>query len=120
MSAPPPPGPYGYGTPPPPGGYGAPPPPPGWHPPRPTSQKAVWAFVCSLIGVVLCCFPVGIAGIVLGAQAKREIAESYGQLDGAGLAQAGFIVGIVVTTISALYLLFTLGTFFLPLALLSA
>ena len=66
---------------PPPGGYGSPPPgynpPPGGDPygmPPQTSNKAVWALVTGLLGLVCCGF-IGIAGIILGGQAKTEIAS---------------------------------------------
>jgi hypothetical protein len=98
--APPPPPPPGYGAPPP--GYGAPgygPPPPGYA--TGTNTKAIWSLVCAIVGFL--CGPVGVAGIVLGMQAKKEIAVT-GQ-NGAGMAQAGFIVGIVSTALWVLWLI---------------
>lgn len=101
---PPPPGagygaPPGYGNPP---GYGAPPGygPPGYPPAMGTNAKATWSLVLAILGF-LC--PVGFVGIILGLQAKKEC-EQTGQ-DGAGLAQAGFIVGIVSTVWFVLVLL---------------
>ncbi|WP_370619286.1 DUF4190 domain-containing protein [Mumia sp. Pv 4-285] len=94
----PPPG--GYGGPPP-GGYGGPPPggDPYGEPPK-NSTKATWALVTGILG--LCCGPLGVVGIVLGRQAKDEIAASNGRLTGAGLAQAGFIIGIIAVVLWAL------------------
>ncbi|MEP7088606.1 MAG: DUF4190 domain-containing protein [Nocardioidaceae bacterium] len=100
-SAPPPP-PEGYG------GYGG-----GYVAPR-TNQKAVWALVLGILG--LCCgLFAGIPAIVLGASAKKEIARSGGAQTGAGLAQAGFVIGIIVTVLGVLGLLLLLvGVVALP------
>ena len=99
-----PPGPPGYG---PPGGYGGPPGPPGYGgyggPPQGTNQKAIWGLVCSIVG--FCCFIVAVVGVVLGYVAKGEIAQS-GQ-DGAGLAQAAFIVGIIAVVVNLIWIFAT-------------
>jgi hypothetical protein len=105
-SAPPPPGqggPPGYGD-----QYGG-----GYVQPG-TNQKAVWALVTGLLGL-LCCGPVGVAGIVLGNAAKREIDASGGAQTGRGMAQAGVVLGIiaVVWTVVAL-VLFVTGVLSLP------
>ena len=106
--------------------YSAPPPPPdsgygyqygyGYGAPR-TSQKAIWSLVTGLIGV-LCC-PIGIiasiAALILGIIAKKEIAASGGAETGAGMAQAGVILGIVAIVLFALgAVLAVTGTFTLP------
>ncbi|MGH1562721.1 DUF4190 domain-containing protein [Mumia sp. DW29H23] len=128
------PAPYGFGAPPPelgaepytpasappPAPYVPPPSPPPYPPPYgppvpPTSQKAVWAFVCGLLGIGMCCFPVGVVGLVLGLVAKREVNDSRGRLGGAGFAQAGFVLGLISVVLSVLYLAFTVTTTFLPL-----
>lgn len=93
--------PPGYGAPPPPGGYGggygyAPPP---YGAPR-NSGKAVTALVIGVVSPVLglCCAffgLVGIAAILVGRSAKAEIAMSGGRLTGAGMAQAGIVLGII-------------------------
>lgn len=77
--------------PPPPGGaYGQ----PGYGAPAPgsTNKKATWALVTGILGV-LCCGPLGIVAIILGRNAEQEIRVS-GE-GGAGMAKAGFILGIV-------------------------
>lgn len=108
MSYPPPP----YGGPPPgqypPPGYGG-----GYPAPR-TNQKAVWALVTGILGL-LCCGLVGIAGVVLGSAAKREIDASGGYQTGRGMAQAGFVLGILslVWTVVAV-LLFSGGVLTMP------
>ena len=100
--------PPGYGTPPPPG-YG---PPPGTGPdagagygvPK-NSTKAVVALVIGVISPILgfCCAffgLVGIAAVVLGRQAQKEIATSGGMITGAGMAKAGVVLGIIGAAIA--------------------
>jgi hypothetical protein len=96
------------------GGYGGPPPgynpPPGGDPygqqPPKNSSKATWALVTGILG--FCCGPLGIVGIVLGRQAKDEIAASQGRLTGAGMAQAGFVIGIIAVVLWAIGLVLRL------------
>ena len=80
-----------YSEPPPPQ-YGAPQPPPYGGQPQGTNKQAIWALVTGIIGLI-CCTPVGIAAIFLGRSAQAEIARTGQQ--GAGLAKAGFILGII-------------------------
>jgi hypothetical protein len=91
---PPPPG-GGYGQQP---GYGAP-------QPQSTSVLAVVSLVTGILGVFPCCgiFVFSIAAAITGFLAKKEIAESSGAKKGAGLAQAGFILGIVGLALGGLY-----------------
>lgn len=77
-----------------------PPPPPGYGPPSPygavpqgTNSKAVWSLVLGILGILCCGFFTGIPAIILGRSAQNEIAQT-GQ-GGAGMAKAGFILGIV-------------------------
>jgi hypothetical protein len=58
----------------------------------PTAGKAVGALVCGIVGLAVCA-PVGIAAIVLGRQARSDIAASSGPVRGDGMAQAGLIMG---------------------------
>jgi hypothetical protein len=58
----------------------------------PTAGKAVGALVCGIIGLAVCA-PVGIAAVVLGRQARGDIAAAGGRLQGDGMAQAGLIMG---------------------------
>jgi hypothetical protein len=63
--------------------------------------------VCGITGLVLTFLPLlGLASLVLapvaivfGNRAKREIRESDGRLTGYGMAQAGFICGIVAAAL---------------------
>ena len=90
----PPPGQYPAGP-----GYGAP-------PPTGNNTKAVialvvgviglvFAFCCSLLGLVL-----GVVAIVLGRISRREIAATGGAQSGDGLAKAGLVLGIVDVVIA--------------------
>jgi Domain of unknown function (DUF4190) len=74
-----------------------PPPPPQYGAPMPgavpgTNRKAIWSLVTGILGL-LCCGLLGIAAIVLGQGAKREIAAS-GE-GGGGMATAGVVLGII-------------------------
>jgi len=121
-----------YPPPPPPGddqgsGWGQQPPPPGQQPPPPgygydqgygqqppkNSVMAISSLVLGILGFVCCgCGLFSIAAIVLGVLGKKEIAESNGAKTGAGMAQAGFILGIVGIAISVLYwILYAAGVF---------
>ncbi|MCK5811354.1 MAG: DUF4190 domain-containing protein [Clostridiales bacterium] len=60
-----------------------------------TNKKAIIGFVCSIIGVVLCCgFPVGIVGLVFSIMALNEIKQT-GLENGKGLAIAGIVLAIL-------------------------
>jgi hypothetical protein len=115
-SAPPPPppqSPYGSALPPPPP-YGAPPPPAypypaaGGYAVPAGNQKAMWAMILGIVGLV-CCMFASIAAIVLGAQAKNEIAASGGMQTGAGQAQAGFVLGIIGCALGVVLLIGWVG-----------
>ena len=72
------------------------------------NQKALWSMITGIgsIPLVLCCGLFGIAlgatAIVLGLNAKGEIARSGGMQTGAGMAQAGWICGVVGIVLSVL------------------
>ena len=55
--------------------------------------KAITSFVLSLVAPLF--LVLGIPAVVLGAQAKREIAQNPGVYKNTWMAQAGFIIGIV-------------------------
>lgn len=98
---PPPQQPYGqYPQPP----YGLP---PGYHPPAPNEGMAVASLVVGIASLVLSClYGIGLLGspvaLVLGRISRRRIDASHGQLGGRGMAQAGFILGIVGTVLLVL------------------
>jgi len=69
----------------------------------------------------ICCYGVpglalGIAAVVLGRIALGRIRNSYGAMGGYGLAQAGWICGLVASILAALNTLFTIGSLVLALA----
>ncbi len=66
-----------------------------------------------IVGIVsvLCCGPAGIAAIILGHQAKKEIAASGGALAGQGQAQAGFVLGIVGLVLTVVGVVFYVALF---------
>jgi hypothetical protein len=69
----------------------------------------VWALVTGILAIV-CCGPIGIAAIILGKGAQRDIEASGGALTGGGMAKAGYILGIIGLVLTVLgFLLFTLG-----------
>ena len=97
---------YGSAPPPPPGSY---PPPSGSYPPPPPggapapggyggmpqqNKKALWSMILGILGL-LCCGLAGIPALILGNQAKQEIASSGGTQTGDGMAKAGVILGII-------------------------
>ena len=79
-------------------------PPPG--PPTRTNSKATWALILGIVGMVLCGVFAGIPAIVLGHQARKETDSSRGTQEGRGMATAGFVLGIVSTVASVLYIAF--------------
>ena len=122
-----PPGPGGEPAAPPPA-PGVPPPPPasdpsGWAPPstppagapvagvpgygqiapaRTTNGKAIASLVLGIGGFVVCPLLFHILAIVFGSMAKNEIDADPTQ-DGRGMAQAGWILGIVGVSFTALF-----------------
>lgn len=85
----------GYGQ----GGYGAYPPPPGYgygygFAPR-NNQKAVWAMVLGIVGLLCCGLITGIPALVLGRVAQKEIDASGGSQQGRGMATAGLVLGVI-------------------------
>jgi hypothetical protein len=79
----------------------APPPGSGYQPagaygiPGETSGKATASLVLGIIGLFVCPIVCSIAALLLGYQAKSEIAASQGRLGGEGNATAGIILGWV-------------------------
>lgn len=96
-NAPPPPPPGGYGAPPPPGGYGAQP---------KNSTLGIVSLVTGILGILPCCwgfFVLGLVAAVTGHVAKGQIDQSNGLQTGRGMAQAGFILGVVAVAIGVIY-----------------
>ena len=85
------------------GGYEQPagsghPPPPGFHhePPRQqqTPGNAIASLVLGIVGLVICPIICSVLAIVFGQQARGQI-ERDPNLTGAGIATAGYVMGIV-------------------------
>ena len=105
MASYPPPPPPGYGGPPPgygpPGGYGS------YPPSRTTNGKAIAALICGVCAFVVCPLT-AIAAVILGPQAKREIAAQPDRQEGTGLAQAGQILGWIMVAFMVATALFVI------------
>ena len=74
------------------------------------NQKALFSLILGIVSLICCGFVAGVPAAILGNMAKKEIEASGGAQSGAGMAQAGFILGIIGTALSAigliLYILF--------------
>lgn len=78
-----------------PGGYGM---------PQRTSPLAIVSLVTGIIGLPCCSFFVfGIAAVVTGFLARRQIAASQGQVKGGGMATAGLVLGIIAIVFAVVY-----------------
>jgi hypothetical protein len=78
---------------------------------RQTDPGAISSLVVGVVGHALLVLGVifGPIAIGLGSAAKKRIVSSGGALEGAGLAQAGFILGITATAIGAVSLILFFG-----------
>ncbi len=93
-----PPPPSGQPPPPQPPGYGQPVPPvPAYGSPSQTNQKATWALVLGIIGLVCCPFGIlaAIPAAIVGNLGRKEIEASDGMQTGRGMATAGLILGVI-------------------------
>jgi hypothetical protein len=95
----------------------APPPPPpgyGYYPPQPaqeSSTSAVTALVLGILSFVACGPFTAIPAIIVGRNAMREIDASQGRLGGRGMAQAGYVLGIIGTILGVIGLIVVLLLF---------
>jgi hypothetical protein len=86
--------------PPPPGpAYGVPGGVPANHP------RAVLILVLGIVSLFCCGIITGPIAIIFANKAKAEINASNGTLGGAGMVQAGFILGIIGTVLSILWII---------------
>lgn len=77
---------------------------------RQASGKATWSLVLGILSVTICGLIAGIIAIVLGNQARREIAAAGGSPGGAGRATVGVVLGwisVVVYVIAGIITLIT-------------
>ena len=65
--------------------------------------RATLALILGLLGLLFCP-PVGIAGLVIGHSARKDIDGAPQRFSGRGLATAGFVLGIVSVVYTALLL----------------
>lgn len=75
----------------------------------PNDVYAVWSLVLGIVGILCCGLLAAIPAIVLAVQSKKRIAASNGEMKGDGLAQAGFILGVVGVALSAIGLIVALA-----------
>ena len=77
-----------------------------WQQGPQTSGAAIAALVLGLLSIVACLGPItGIAAMIVGRNAKRDIESSGGRLEGSGMAAAGFWTGLVGTVLVVLAVL---------------
>ena len=91
----------------PPSGHGYGPPMPVRPPDHPKATTAMVLGIVSVAGGMLCYLPFFIAPFawVMGGKAVREIDASQGKLGGRGMAQAGYILGIIGTILLGIALM---------------
>jgi hypothetical protein len=70
----------------------------------PDHPRATVALILGILGIVACSVVAPFA-LVIGRRAVKEIDASGGRLGGRGMAQAGFILGVIGTVILALSLI---------------
>jgi Domain of unknown function (DUF4190) len=66
--------------------------------------QAIIAMVLGILGLAVCPL-IGIAGLVLGSKARKEIDASAGRFAGRGMATAGFVLGIISVVVTVLVIL---------------
>ena len=68
-----------------------------------TEGTAIASLVLGIVGLIGCAIVAPVLAIILGTQAKNKIRQNP-SLQGAGLAQAGFVLGIVGLVLDAVYI----------------
>ncbi len=80
--------------------------------PKPQLPNATAVLVLGICSIVFSCFYagliVGIIGLVLGNKAKKMYAENPDGWEGYGTLNAGWIMSIIGTAISGIYVVFTI------------
>lgn len=66
------------------------------------NQKALWSMILGILGLVCCGVFTAVPATILGHLAKQEIAAAGGRESGSGMAQAGFVMGIIGIALSVL------------------
>ena len=98
--------------PPPPGGYGY-----QQQPPQQDHPRATMSMILGILGLVICTVIAPFAWRI-GKKTMDEIDASGGRLGGRGMAQAGYIMGIIGTVVLVLGVLFLVVA--IPLGILSS
>lgn len=75
---------------------------PGEHMPPQQNSQALWSLILGVLAFFLCGIFTGIPAMILASNAKKSIAASNGQQTGAGMATAGFWLGLVATVLTVL------------------
>lgn len=71
-----------------------------------TNGMATAGFVCSLIGLLLFGFVLGILGVIFSASGIKKINQQPDVFKGKGLATAGLVIGIIDIVGWSLYIIF--------------
>ena len=66
--------------------------------------QATLALILGILGLAVCPF-VGIAALVIGNKARKQIDAAPGQFTGRGMATAGFVLGVVSVALIVLFVL---------------
>ena len=76
--------------------------------PMPTSGLAIASLICGVIGIVTCFLP-GIAAVICGHMALKQMAAPNAQVTGRGMAVAGLVLGylsiLLIVAVGALILI---------------
>jgi uncharacterized membrane protein len=79
-------------------------------PPKPSpSGKAIATLVLGILAMICCGFATGIAAIIVGKQELNAIKEGRSEPAGYTITQVGFILGIIGTVISCLFIVIYIG-----------
>ena len=76
-----------------------------------TAPNAVPSLVLGIVSIVICCIPIlnlacGIIGLILAMNGKKAYVKSPEEYTGYGMLNAGFILSIIGTALSAIYLIY--------------
>lgn len=66
------------------------------------NQKALWSMILGIVSLFCCGIITGVVAVILGGQAKSEIAQSNGTQTGEGMAKAGVITGWIGIALTVL------------------
>lgn len=80
--------------------------------PMPTSGLAIASLVCGIAGIVSCFLP-GIAAVICGHMALKQMADPNARVTGRGMAVAGLVLGYLsILVMAALIALIFIGAVF--------